>query len=228
MEINRREIYRYLGYGRQAAGMERAGEEPDQVQQLVEECIAELERAATPRSVSRVYPLTVSGDGVIDGVCFRTASRGLRYNLKDCDEVLVFAATLGTGVDHLIQRYNKLQVSKAVVLQAASASMIESYCDQLNKEWKQEYLDRGLYLRPRFSPGYGDFELSCQKTITAALETGKRIGLTLTDSCLMAPSKSVTAVIGISRVPKDCTIQGCEACGKKDCAYKRDRQEEDR
>ena len=55
----------------------------------------------------------------------------------------------------------------------------------------------------------------------AALELGKRIGVTLTDSLLMAPSKSVTAVMGLSRKPRMCSIQGCEACGKKDCAYRR-------
>ncbi|MEI3181645.1 MAG: hypothetical protein V8S93_14055 [Lachnospiraceae bacterium] len=37
----------------------------------------------------------------------------------------------------------------------------------------------------------------------------------------MMPSKSVTAVIGVSRTPAACTIEGCEACGKKDCAFRR-------
>ena len=87
--------------------------------------------------------------------------------------------------------------------------------------WKKEYLEKGLYLRPRFSPGYGDFPLSAQKEILDGLEAGKRIGITLTEGYLMMPSKSVTAVIGVSRTPAACTIEGCEACGKKDCAFRR-------
>lgn len=55
----------------------------------------------------------------------------------------------------------------------------------------------------------------------AALELSKRIGVTLTDSLLMAPSKSVTAIIGASRLPKDCTVHGCESCAKTDCLYRR-------
>ena len=37
----------------------------------------------------------------------------------------------------------------------------------------------------------------------------------------MMPSKSVTAVIGVSRAPAACVIEGCEACGKKECAFRR-------
>ena len=45
--------------------------------------------------------------------------------------------------------------------------------------------------------------------------------ITLTEGYLMMPSKSVTAVIGVSRAPAACVIEGCEACGKKDCAFRR-------
>ena len=48
MEINRREIRRYLGYGRQEAD--------EKVSKLIEECVEELEAAASPKSIYRVYP----------------------------------------------------------------------------------------------------------------------------------------------------------------------------
>ena len=112
-------------------------------------------------------------------------------------------------------------MSKAVVFQAASVALLEEFCDEKNRELKEEYEKQGLYLRPRFSPGYGDFSLECQRQMVPALDLGKRIGVTLTDSLLMAPSKSVTAVIGISEIPVNCRIQGCEICQKKDCAYRR-------
>lgn len=76
-------------------------------------------------------------------------------------------------------------------------------------------------MRPRFSPGYGDFPLECQQGIAAALELSKRIGVMLTDRLMMTPSKSVTAVMGLSQRPQICRVQGCEACGKKDCGYRR-------
>ncbi len=151
----------------------------------------------------------------------QTRSKNLEKNLKDCQQILVFGATLGSGVDILLHRYGRLKMSRAVVLQAASAAMLETYCDWKNEALRQEYQEMGWYMRPRFSPGYGDFPLECQKEIGAALEMSKRIGVTLTDSLLMAPSKSVTAVMGLSRKPRICSVQGCEACGKEDCAYRR-------
>lgn len=213
MEINQKETLRYLGYGRQEAD--------GPVMDLIRECWEELQRAASPRHISRSYPLQLFGEDGVDFTCFQTHSKNLTKNLQDCEQIILFAATLGTQVDVLIQRYNKIQVSKAVVLQAAAAAMLEDYCDEVNEEIRASYESRGLYLRPRFSPGYGDFPLECQTALTGALEAGKRIGITLTDSLLMAPSKSVTAVIGVSRRKRTCTVKGCEACGKTDCAYRR-------
>ena len=213
MQTDRKETLRYLGLGKH---------EPDpETERLLEECIREAESAADFRHLIREYPLIMEDDGTINGGCFRVKSENLRKNLAGCDSVLVMAVTVGAQVDRLLARYGKLSVAKAVVMQAAAAAMVEAYCNELNAGWKKEYLEKGLYLRPRFSPGYGDFPLSAQKEILDGLEAGKRIGITLTEGYLMMPSKSVTAVIGVSRTPAACTIEGCEACGKKDCVFRR-------
>ena len=112
-------------------------------------------------------------------------------------------------------------MSRAVVLQAASAAMIEAYCNEVNAQLKKEAEGRGSYLRPRFSPGYGDFSLEYQKEICRTLSAEKTVGITLTDSLLMLPSKSVTAVIGAGKTPCGCEPEGCENCGKTDCLYRR-------
>lgn len=213
MEISRREIRRYLGYGSQEAD--------EKVSTLIEECVEELEAAASPKSIFRVYPLVLLQEEELDFTVFRTKSRSLSRNLKDCEQVILFAATLGTEADSLICKYTKLQMSKAVTMQAAATAMIEAYCDEVNTELKDTFEKKGLYLRPRFSPGYGDFPLECQRDITAVLETSKRIGIMLTDSLLMTPSKSVTAVMGVSPKPYRCEVRGCELCSKTDCAYRR-------
>lgn len=210
VDIN--EVLRYMGC---------RGAADSRVVQLAETCIKELGEVCVPRHLTRTFPLKLEPGDVIDGGCFRTRSRNLAKNLKDCGEIVVFAATLGTGADHLIRRYSRLEMSKAVAMQAASAAMIEEYCDQVCRQLKQELEDRGAYLRPRFSPGYGDFPLACQPDLLNALEAGKRIGIKLTDSLLMMPSKSVTAVMGISGKPYRCDVRGCENCGKTDCAYQR-------
>jgi len=212
--IERKEIYRYLGY--------RGHEVDEETRQLVEACVDELADVAEPKMIVREFPLSVMGDGTIDCGCFRTKSENLSKNLRGCDRVLLMAATLGLGVDRLLVKYGKLKVSKALVFQAAAAAMIEEYCNELCLEWKQEYAGKDLYLRPRYSPGYGDFSLECQKAILDGLEAGKRIGITLTDGGLMVPTKSVTAVIGVSAEEQPCHVEGCEVCLKANCLYRRD------
>ena len=89
------------------------------------------------------------------------------------------------------------------------------------KEDVKELEEQELYMRPRFSPGYGDFDIQYQEPLMRMLDCAKTIGLTMTDSCMMTPTKSVTALIGASPIKERCPIAGCEACEKKDCEYRR-------
>lgn len=209
--MNEKETLRYLGFGRHEAD--------EQTLLLIRECYGELEQEASPRHIYREFPLTVSG-AELDLGCLRTTSKSLTRNLSECGGVILFAATLGSRVDVLLKKYTALQMSKAVVMQAAAVAMLEDYCDEINQKLKLQYEQKNRYLRPRFSPGYGDFPLECQREIAAALELNKRIGITLTDSLLMVPTKSVTAVIGIGSKQNNGTIAGCEACESRECTYR--------
>ena len=53
------------------------------------------------------------------------------------------------------------------------------------------------------------------------LDAAKKIGLTMTGSSMLTPTKSVTAVIGMSRRKEPCHRKGCEACKMTDCPYRR-------
>lgn len=213
VEIERKEIYRYLGY---------RGQEADfATRELVDSCVDELEKAAEPKVVAREYPISIEEGGENNIGHFRVTSKNLAKNLGGCDRVLLIAVTLGLGVDRLLAKYGKIQVSKAVVLQAASAAMIEAYCNECCEIWKRRYEEQGLYLRPRYSPGYGDFSLEYQPVILKELDAAQQIGITLTDGGLMVPTKSVTAVIGLSREKEACHVEGCEICGNVKCPYRR-------
>ena len=148
-------------------------------------------------------------------------SKNLARNLQGCSEVCLMAATLGIGPDRLIARASAVRMSDAGIYQAAAAAMVETYCDEVNERIRQDAAQRGMYCRPRFSPGYGDFPIAHQRDFSRLLDTPRKIGLTVTESCLLAPIKSVTAVIGLSETPQPCHRKGCEECGKTDCAYRR-------
>lgn len=149
-------------------------------------------------------------------------SRSLSINLRGCYSVYLMAATLGIGPDRLIARASVNRMSRAVIYQAAAAAMIETWSDEVNSRIIQEAAKEGLFCRPRFSPGYGDFSLTYQSDFARILRIQKEIGVSLTESMLMMPSKSVTAVIGLSRRDEKCVLHGCEVCSKADgCAFSR-------
>lgn len=54
-----------------------------------------------------------------------------------------------------------------------------------------------MTLRSRYSPGYFDLDITENKKLFELMDITKRIGLTITGTCQMVPSKSVTAFIGI-------------------------------
>ena len=208
-----REAARYLGYH---------GTKPDEtVAALIDDCIAEVEAAAVPRSIHERFPLIFHGEEGFQIASLHLRSRSLQRNLAGCDEVFLFAATLGIAVDTLIKRAALMDSAKGAVMQASAAAVIEAFCDEENEKMRAEMRSEGLYLRPRFSPGYGDLSLDCQRDFLNILKTQKNIGLTVTDSGLMIPIKSVTAIIGISRVNTSCYLQGCEVCTKTDCSFRR-------
>ena len=125
-------------------------------------------------------------------------------------------------MDYLIKRYSYTEMAKAVVMQACAAALLEEYLDERQEEIRTEMEKQDLYLRPRFSPGYGDFSILHQREILTLMEASKKIGLTMTESSMLTPTKSVTALIGLSKTQENCHQKGCEVCGKKDCIYRRE------
>ena len=191
-----REITRYLGY---------YGVTPDEsMMREIDQCINELEKVITPRFVYDRFGLLQKeeGDGsVLSFGGIETGSRDLARNLKGCTEVYIMAVTLGPGPDRLVRRASVGRMSRALIYQAAAAAMTEAWCDEINERIRSEAARDGLYTKPRFSPGYGDLPLSVQKQISGLLNMPKEIGVSLTESLLMTPSKSVTALIGVSPEP---------------------------
>ena len=213
IELDRAEAIRYMGY--------HGAQPEDTVLESLTRCGAALQQAVEPKSIYRIFPLLALDEDTLSIADIQIHSRNLARNLQGCREVCLMAATLGLGPDRLITRASAVRMSDAVIYQAAAAAMIETYCDEVNENIRQEAAVRGMYCRPRFSPGYGDFPITHQRDFSRLLDTPRKIGLTVTESCLLAPIKSVTAVIGLSDTPQPCHRKGCEECGKTDCAYRR-------
>ena len=212
MKIDKNEVLRYLGY--------HGAPGDEEILNTIESCAAELSKNTSPRCLSRSFPVVLEPDAVIIGG-IHIESRNLRRHIDGCREVIVFAATLGAQADLLLRRYSKIDMSRTVILQACAASMVECYCDEYGLELAKEAEKRGLFLRPRYSPGYGDFSIRHQSDLLRVLDCQKKIGLTITDSFMLAPSKSVTAIIGLTDEKQSCHIAKCMECKSTDCPFRK-------
>ena len=160
---------------------------------LVDEAMERIEKETKPKTLCRIFDCEVSENEVcVAGYSFKSVR--LAENLRGCKRLVLFGATLGIEADRRINLASKSNLSLAIALQAAAAAKIEEVCDSLEEELKAQ---NNFGLRQRYSPGYFDLDISEQKKVFALLDLTKRIGITLTETYEMLPTKSVTAFIGI-------------------------------
>ena len=213
MKVNTQEVLRYLGYRGQAAD--------EDIYQTIRDCTDELMQEAAPRRVHQTVDIKRLDDGRMLVGFTRIDSRDLSAHLAGCDQAILFAATLGARVDMCLQRCYLLSMGRAVIMQACAASLIESWCDESEQPLAEAAARRGLYLRPRYSPGYGDFSIEHQIHLLTALDCPRKINLTMTNSYMLTPTKSVTAVIGLTREKQSCHINRCMECTAKSCPFRK-------
>ncbi len=181
-----KEVARYMGY--------KHGVEPsDIVRELIEEVYDELCKVVTPDYIYKEYAFTKTTDGIIIEE-YEFKSKKLLNHLKDCDSVILFCATLGKAADKLMEEYSETDIAMTAVTQAVGGSLAENLCDIGVEEIKEQI--KGEF-RPRFSPGYGDLHLSVQKDFFKLLPVNEKLGIQLTESFMMKPTKTVTAFIGV-------------------------------
>lgn len=194
IDMRLREVYRYLGY--------RKITPTPEIDARIQLCIGRMQAAATPRAISRRFPVRTEAPDRVEIAGLTIRSRDLYRNLSGCDDAYMFAATIGVGIDLLIKRGEVASMTDSIIYQAAGAEMIESYADSEVAKLRAQEAERGYQLRPRYSPGYGDLPLALQTDFARILDMQKWCGITLTDALLMVPSKSITAFIGCTRQPK--------------------------
>ena len=195
--IDIRQAARYFG---------ARGEADEATLALLERCAVPLLEAVTPRAVwleADVDSLTEAG--ILQG-------GDILRHLEGCDKALLLAVTLGPGVDARIRRAGVGDIAAGVASDALGSALAEQTADAAEAELRQWAAGQDKYLTGRFSPGYGDWPISVQPLVAAALDTARKAGLCVTQNDLMTPRKSVTALLGLSDHPVKGHLAGCGHC----------------
>ena len=201
--IDRKNAVRYMGF---------KGKAPDRFSEIFDECEKLLEDAMTPRSV-----YIVRGVSELSGIL---TGDDIASHLSGCDRAVVFAATLGAKVDALIGKYQCIDVTMALILDAEASAAIEAYCDEMSDKIASSFDAR---LTSRFSPGYGDYPLEVQRDLLKYIDAERKIGVFAGESLMLSPSKSVTAVMGIADSILNDHGRSCTSCEMRDkCAFRRE------
>ena len=207
------EALRYLGVPDPA---------PAAVREQAERVAQRLCSALRPRWVWRVFPLERTEAGfALSGAAVTLTGDTARTMLVQCHSAALLACTLGAEFDALLRSEQARDMSGAAVLDALGSAYVEAGCGGAEQEIAARL--PGRFLTDRFSPGYGDLPLALQSTLCALLDTPRRLGVTVGESFLMNPCKSVTAVIGLSDTPQPARVRGCGYCTMREtCQFRKE------
>lgn len=189
-EISKAEAARYMGI--RTAPDEKTAELLDRYEKIVRSRLM-------PAYVWRESQLTFSTEGVyLSGLSVPLTGKSIQKLLTGCDKAVVLAATVSAAADSLIRQAAVSDMAGAVVADALCSAAIEQVCDIAETEiFGDMPRENRTY---RFSPGYGDLPIELQKNLLDFLNAQRRIGLSCTDSHMLTPTKSVTAIIGVKAV----------------------------
>ncbi len=205
-KLNRREAIRYLG----GAGIKLNAD----MEALMDECEKDILSNAAPKY------LYIEKDLPCEEILY---GNDIKNHLSGCEKAVLMCATLGAEIDRLIRVNQVSDMARAVVLDSFASVAVEQVCGRVDELLAEKY--DGYFMTFRFSPGYGDYPIELQKSFLTMLDAPRKIGLTTNESCLLVPTKSVTAVLGISSSPIERRKRGCAVCNMRDKCQFRSRGE---
>lgn len=188
-----RQVYTYLGYREMARD--------EKTDKLIIECLEEIEQISSFQYIYQRF------DYILD---FLKQEPYLKY-LGNSNSYYLIATTLGAVIDKRVRYYQMKDMTKMCVFDACASAYLEYMSDQFE-------LNLGSNLSYRFCPGYQNTDIKDIRNIYEILKANK-IGITLLDSNLMIPQKSMIGIVGIDNHAK----KSCKDCFLLDkCEYRKD------
>lgn len=213
LEVDRAAIVDVLGY--------RDGAIPGHFGELLDESLAEAARCCSLRAG---YRLVTAGrvEGrpaalAIGGTVFST-QKIVAGALGRAERAAVFACTIGPALEEWARAAMADDPARGYIADAVGSTVAEALADRLHDHLGQEMARHGWRITNRYSPGYCNWSVAEQHRLFALLPP-RFCGITLGESALMHPVKSVSGVIGVGTAVKHSDYL-CKVCGVRDCTYR--------
>lgn len=211
-QLDKNEALRYMGH--------RGEDIDEQLDKLITKCEKEVLSCVKPRFVYKVCDISREEKGILvkDTNLFLTGN-SIKKHLDGCDKAVLMAVTISADADRLIRIAQIRDMAEAVAIDSLCSVAVEQACDRAELIIKEE--NPGYYQTFRFGLGYGDLPISLQGQFLHVLNAPKQIGLNVSSTDMLTPTKSVTAVIGLSKNSIPQRARGCQTCSmNKKCQFR--------
>lgn len=225
-QIDKKQWLTRLGYSEEADHRPLSPEDARLLQQM-EAAEAKLMQAAAPQGIYRFAEL---GSGMLN-----LPGNAIKKHLAECNGMVIMAVTLGAGIDRLIRTAQIRDMAEAVLLDSGASILAEQCADILEAYIQSETAEasgmcgtaadgaQGMHFTGRYSPGYGDFPIEMQGRLLKEVDGPKTIGLTVNESHILIPRKSITAIIGTADHPVKGYLATCDECLiKESCGLRKE------
>lgn len=216
LNIDKKEVLRYLGHKGQAID--------ENTDSIVNECIDEVRKIIMPKAVYDYKNIQITDKGVeIEGSNLILTGNDIKNLLNESNECVLMAVTLGNDIERKTRLYERINLTKALILDSCATTAVEAACDNIEEIIKREVEEKGMSITFRYSPGYGDLPLNVQNNFLRVVNAEKLIGLNVSENDILFPRKSVTAIIGIVNKNIKKKKRDCSTCNNyANCSFRRE------
>jgi len=185
--------------------------------------LSKAKTLSKPNYIHALKKITAIGEDFIElegGARF--SSGKLANHLKGASHMIIFLATIGEKIENEAGVLTKgKEPLEGYLLDRIGSFEVESLAGSIENKFRKDYHMLRKSVSRRYSPGYCDWPIEEQKVLAEILDFSK-IGVTLNESCMMQPKKSISGIVAIAgKGVFTKTGSTCEVCEKKDCSYRR-------
>ena len=170
------------------------------INDILNEEIETAQKLFSPKQVEAFGTLKLAGQkNIYIEPSYSLESMDIFDLFKGCINAAGFAVTIGPALEQKRDQYMRdKETTRALVLDAAGSVAAEELAEIANGQIVRSSAQKGYTATRRFSPGYGDWNVSGQKNLLEWLGA-ERIGIKLTENFQMLPEKSVSAILGLKK-----------------------------
>lgn len=216
VSIDRKKLFKQIGY-KDTSAISPA------VKESIEQVISSGLRLIEPKLAAKRCNIKVQRDKSrvwVEGNVYFNGNF-ITKHLKNCCEAIIFLVTAGPVISKEIESaFKENDYLKAMILDGLADLAIENIIMQYWNRLVEDIKAEGLGITGFISPGHLDFGVDQQRSIFKILD-GNKIGLNLTDSCLIMPIKSASGLYGLGKgigISRD--NHNCQHCTIHDCPYR--------